>query len=203
MLLCYYFIAVCGDGKRSVLVRYAHTKTQFITCSFLCCFDRSRQVRVFFADDNDATNRSVKIRRSRGPRKNYMEDSEDKPIQESEYFKPVLLFYLHLICHPFVKLGFHHRSLGAIIINWNQLFSMEYQLAGMVRNNLASVLFCDELHRSSNHEFALWKELNQVYNKSSVPRKFLVTFALKASDLDFWCYVRFLTNKDRFIQLFV
>ncbi|PZC78481.1 hypothetical protein B5X24_HaOG202146 [Helicoverpa armigera] len=44
---------------------------------------RSRQVRVFFADDNDSTNRSVKIRRSRGPRKNYMEDSEDKPIQEN------------------------------------------------------------------------------------------------------------------------
>ncbi|CAD0202477.1 unnamed protein product [Chrysodeixis includens] len=44
---------------------------------------RSRQVRVFFADDNDSTNRSVKIRHSRGPRKNYMEDSEDKPIQEN------------------------------------------------------------------------------------------------------------------------
>ncbi|KAF9799595.1 hypothetical protein SFRURICE_018782 [Spodoptera frugiperda] len=44
---------------------------------------RSRQVRVFFADDNDSTNRSVKIRRSRAPRKNYMEDSEDKPIQEN------------------------------------------------------------------------------------------------------------------------
>ncbi|CAB3230706.1 unnamed protein product [Arctia plantaginis] len=43
---------------------------------------RSRQVRVFFADDNDSTNRSVKIRRSRGPRKNY-EESEDKPIQEN------------------------------------------------------------------------------------------------------------------------
>ncbi|XP_012550629.2 ATPase family AAA domain-containing protein 2 isoform X1 [Bombyx mori] len=41
---------------------------------------RSRQVRVFFADDNDTTNR---IRRSRAPRKNYMEDSEDKPIQEN------------------------------------------------------------------------------------------------------------------------
>ncbi|XP_052743253.1 ATPase family AAA domain-containing protein 2 isoform X2 [Bicyclus anynana] len=44
---------------------------------------RSRQVRVFFADDNDSTNRSLKIRRNRGPRKNYMEDSEDKPIQQN------------------------------------------------------------------------------------------------------------------------
>ncbi|XP_045774866.1 ATPase family AAA domain-containing protein 2-like [Maniola jurtina] len=44
---------------------------------------RSRQVRVFFADDNDSTNRSIKIRRNRGPRKNYMEDSEDKPIQQN------------------------------------------------------------------------------------------------------------------------
>ncbi|XP_038222643.1 ATPase family AAA domain-containing protein 2-like [Zerene cesonia] len=44
---------------------------------------RSRQVRVFFADENDSTNRSMKIRRSRGPRKNYMEDSEDKPIQQN------------------------------------------------------------------------------------------------------------------------
>ncbi|CAG9564529.1 unnamed protein product [Danaus chrysippus] len=44
---------------------------------------RSRQVRVFFADDNDASNRSMKIRRNRGPRKNYMEDSEDKPIQQN------------------------------------------------------------------------------------------------------------------------
>ncbi|KAH9639624.1 hypothetical protein HF086_010031 [Spodoptera exigua] len=49
---------------------------------------RSRQVRVFFADDNDSTNRSVKIRRSRAPRKNYMEDSEDKPIQENLYGFP-------------------------------------------------------------------------------------------------------------------
>ncbi|CAH0725558.1 unnamed protein product, partial [Brenthis ino] len=44
---------------------------------------RSRQVRVFFADDNDTKNRSMKIRRNRGPRKNYMEDSEDKPIQQN------------------------------------------------------------------------------------------------------------------------
>lgn len=44
---------------------------------------RSRQVRVFFADDNDSTNRSMSIRRNRGPIKNYMEDSEDKPIQEN------------------------------------------------------------------------------------------------------------------------
>lgn len=50
------------------------------------CFNfRSRQVRVFFADDNDTKNRSMKIRRNRGPRKNYMEDSEDKPIQQSKY----------------------------------------------------------------------------------------------------------------------
>ncbi|XP_060804753.1 ATPase family AAA domain-containing protein 2-like isoform X2 [Amyelois transitella] len=41
---------------------------------------RSRQVRVFFADDNASSSR---IRRSRGPRKNYVEDSEDKPIQEN------------------------------------------------------------------------------------------------------------------------
>ncbi|XP_049876292.1 ATPase family AAA domain-containing protein 2-like isoform X2 [Pectinophora gossypiella] len=41
---------------------------------------RSRKVRVFFADDNDSTNRSVaRIRRSRGARKNSLEDSEDKP----------------------------------------------------------------------------------------------------------------------------
>ncbi|XP_063829323.1 ATPase family AAA domain-containing protein 2-like [Ostrinia nubilalis] len=44
---------------------------------------RSRQVRVFFAEDNASTNRSVRIRHSRGPRKNYVEDSEDKPIQEN------------------------------------------------------------------------------------------------------------------------
>ncbi|XP_013179683.1 PREDICTED: ATPase family AAA domain-containing protein 2-like [Papilio xuthus] len=44
---------------------------------------RSRQVRVFFADDNESSNRSMQIRRNRGPRKNYMEDSEDKPIQQS------------------------------------------------------------------------------------------------------------------------
>ncbi|KAL0871393.1 hypothetical protein ABMA27_005124 [Loxostege sticticalis] len=44
---------------------------------------RSRQVRVFFAEDNAPTNRSVRIRHSRGPRKNYVEDSEDKPIQEN------------------------------------------------------------------------------------------------------------------------
>ncbi|XP_063626226.1 ATPase family AAA domain-containing protein 2-like [Cydia splendana] len=44
---------------------------------------RSRQVRVFFADDNDSTNRSLRIHNSRGPRKNYMEDSEDKPIQQN------------------------------------------------------------------------------------------------------------------------
>ncbi|KAJ0174507.1 hypothetical protein K1T71_009615 [Dendrolimus kikuchii] len=44
---------------------------------------RSRQVRVFFADDNESSKRSVKIRRSCAPRKNYMEDSEDKPIQEN------------------------------------------------------------------------------------------------------------------------
>nr|XP_026495936.1 ATPase family AAA domain-containing protein 2-like isoform X1 [Vanessa tameamea]XP_026495937.1 ATPase family AAA domain-containing protein 2-like isoform X1 [Vanessa tameamea] len=44
---------------------------------------RSRQVRVFFADENDSNNRSMKIRRNRGPRKNYMEDSEDKPIQQN------------------------------------------------------------------------------------------------------------------------
>ncbi|CAH2044060.1 unnamed protein product, partial [Iphiclides podalirius] len=43
---------------------------------------RSRQVRVFFADDNESTNRSMKIRRCRGPRKNY---SEDKPIQQSSF----------------------------------------------------------------------------------------------------------------------
>ncbi|XP_053610772.1 ATPase family AAA domain-containing protein 2-like isoform X2 [Plodia interpunctella] len=41
---------------------------------------RSRQVRVFFADDNASSSR---MRRSRGPRKNYVEDSEDKPIQEN------------------------------------------------------------------------------------------------------------------------
>ncbi|XP_041982054.1 ATPase family AAA domain-containing protein 2-like isoform X2 [Aricia agestis] len=39
---------------------------------------RSRQVRVFFADENDSNNRSMKIRRNRGPRKNYMEESEEK-----------------------------------------------------------------------------------------------------------------------------
>ncbi|XP_050677155.1 ATPase family AAA domain-containing protein 2-like [Leptidea sinapis] len=39
---------------------------------------RSRQVRVFFAEENDTPNRSIKIRRSRGPIKNYMEESEDK-----------------------------------------------------------------------------------------------------------------------------
>ncbi|XP_068617633.1 LOW QUALITY PROTEIN: ATPase family AAA domain-containing protein 2-like [Battus philenor] len=44
---------------------------------------RSRQLRVFFADDNEPTNRSMKIRHNRGPRKNYMEDSEDKPIQQN------------------------------------------------------------------------------------------------------------------------
>ncbi|XP_072944949.1 ATPase family AAA domain-containing protein 2-like [Epargyreus clarus] len=44
---------------------------------------RSRQVRVFFTEDNESTNRSMKIRRNRGPRKNYMEDSEDKPIQQN------------------------------------------------------------------------------------------------------------------------
>ncbi|XP_037293009.1 ATPase family AAA domain-containing protein 2 isoform X2 [Manduca sexta] len=44
---------------------------------------RSRQVRVFFADDNDSTNKCMRIRRSRGPRKNYVEDSEDKPIQDN------------------------------------------------------------------------------------------------------------------------
>ncbi|KPI99839.1 ATPase family AAA domain-containing protein 2 [Papilio xuthus] len=44
---------------------------------------RSRQVRVFFADDNESSNRSMQIRRNRGPRKNYMEDSEDKPIQQN------------------------------------------------------------------------------------------------------------------------
>lgn len=49
----------------------------------------SRKVRVFFAEDNDTSNRSVTIRHSRGPRKNYIEahetqeDSEDKPIQQS------------------------------------------------------------------------------------------------------------------------
>ncbi|XP_045451233.1 ATPase family AAA domain-containing protein 2-like [Melitaea cinxia] len=44
---------------------------------------RSRQVRVFFAEENESTTRSMKIRRNRGPRKNYMEDSEDKPIQQN------------------------------------------------------------------------------------------------------------------------
>ncbi|CAH2235057.1 ATPase family AAA domain-containing protein 2-like isoform X2 [Pararge aegeria] len=44
---------------------------------------RSRQVRVFFADDNDSTNRSMKIRRNRGPRKNFMDVAEDKPIQQN------------------------------------------------------------------------------------------------------------------------
>ncbi|VVD03979.1 unnamed protein product [Leptidea sinapis] len=39
---------------------------------------QSRQVRVFFAEENDTPNRSIKIRRSRGPIKNYMEESEDK-----------------------------------------------------------------------------------------------------------------------------
>lgn len=48
-------------------------------------------MRVFFAEDNDTSNRSVTIRRSRGPRKNYIEahetqeDSEDKPIQQSMF----------------------------------------------------------------------------------------------------------------------
>lgn len=44
---------------------------------------RSRQVRVFFAGDTESTNTSVRLQRSRGPRKNYMEDSEDKPIQQN------------------------------------------------------------------------------------------------------------------------
>ncbi|KOB69082.1 ATPase family AAA domain-containing protein 2B, partial [Operophtera brumata] len=38
-------------------------------------------MRVFFAEDNDSANRNVRIRR--GPPKNYVEDSEDKPIQEN------------------------------------------------------------------------------------------------------------------------
>ncbi|RVE47330.1 hypothetical protein evm_008011 [Chilo suppressalis] len=42
---------------------------------------RSRQVRVFFAEDNSSANRSMRIRSK--PRKNYVEDSEDKPIQEN------------------------------------------------------------------------------------------------------------------------
>ncbi|GBP30143.1 ATPase family AAA domain-containing protein 2 [Eumeta japonica] len=46
-------------------------------------YARRRQVRVFFAGDTKSANRSVRIRRSRGPRKNYMEDSEDKPIQQN------------------------------------------------------------------------------------------------------------------------
>lgn len=53
-----------------------------IKYSFL---NSSRQVRVFFAEDNASANRSLRIRRSRGPRKNYVEDSEDKPIQESKF----------------------------------------------------------------------------------------------------------------------
>lgn len=57
----------------------------FSSIRFFVSLFRSRQVRVFFADDNDTKNRSMKIRRNRGPRKNYMEDSEDKPIQQSEY----------------------------------------------------------------------------------------------------------------------
>ncbi|KAL4707871.1 hypothetical protein ACJJTC_010306 [Scirpophaga incertulas] len=44
---------------------------------------RARQVRVFFAEQNDSNNRSMKIRGGRSPRKNYGEDSEDKPIQEN------------------------------------------------------------------------------------------------------------------------
>ncbi|CAG9788857.1 unnamed protein product [Diatraea saccharalis] len=42
---------------------------------------RSRQVRVFFAEDDVSANRSMRIRSK--PRKNYVEDSEDKPIQEN------------------------------------------------------------------------------------------------------------------------
>ncbi|XP_045488821.1 ATPase family AAA domain-containing protein 2 isoform X2 [Pieris rapae] len=44
---------------------------------------RSRQVRVFFTEGNDTPNRSMKIRRNGGVRKNYGEDSEDKPIQQN------------------------------------------------------------------------------------------------------------------------
>lgn len=46
--------------------------------------NRSRQMRVFFTEDNDTPNRSLKIRRNGGVRKNYGEDSEDKPIQQSK-----------------------------------------------------------------------------------------------------------------------
>ncbi|XP_048478946.1 ATPase family AAA domain-containing protein 2 [Plutella xylostella] len=44
---------------------------------------RSQKVRVFFAGEPESTNRSMSIRRSRGPRKNYLEESEDKPIQQN------------------------------------------------------------------------------------------------------------------------
>lgn len=46
--------------------------------------NRSRQLRVFFTEGNETPNRSMKIRRNGGVRKNYVEDSEDKPIQQSK-----------------------------------------------------------------------------------------------------------------------
>ena len=71
-------VTLSGPSAYSALCRIQCEVDLFI-------YFRSRQVRVFFADENDTKNRSMKIRRNRGPRKNYMEDSEDKPIQQSKF----------------------------------------------------------------------------------------------------------------------